>query len=342
MNYGVANDIRQKFTGYLKDEETQLDFAEARMYENRHARFTAVDPLLASGKSSNSQTFNRYVYVGNSPLVLTDPTGLFGDYYDRKGNKLGSDKKGTPGYNDGKVYFADELYLSGSDVTVHNIVEVRMWQVLHMQRLTKWYTPHQPGDGREEFWRLGHAVTNGVNDALTGIPKGIGNAPVVLLNGITDSATQGGLVPQLIFQGRNPFAAPLLFAYNNEREASYGSAGSTGTILGVGFAAGAIFGASPMPSVVPQSIVRTGGSEIIKITTRTGRKGENAVEIIFSNGNKKDISPFRTKEWVPNNHPNAPSGTMQKVRFKDSIPGSKDYKRQPTAEEIEFLNSLFQ
>jgi len=68
--------VRQRFTGYQKDIETGLDFAEARMYENRHGRFTAVDPLLASGKSANPQTFNRYTYVMNSPLVNTDPTGL--------------------------------------------------------------------------------------------------------------------------------------------------------------------------------------------------------------------------------------------------------------------------
>ncbi|MBK7706072.1 MAG: RHS repeat-associated core domain-containing protein [Acidobacteria bacterium] len=74
--YGVSDNLRQKFTGYQKDDETGLDFAEARMYENRHGRFTAVDPLLASGKNANPQTFNRYTYVLNSPLVNTDPTGL--------------------------------------------------------------------------------------------------------------------------------------------------------------------------------------------------------------------------------------------------------------------------
>ncbi|MDH3494044.1 MAG: hypothetical protein OEM82_10870 [Acidobacteriota bacterium] len=70
-----GDDVRQKFTGYLKDEETGLDFAEARMYENRHGRFTAVDPLLASGNSTNPQTFNRFIYVMNSPVGITDPTG---------------------------------------------------------------------------------------------------------------------------------------------------------------------------------------------------------------------------------------------------------------------------
>jgi RHS repeat-associated protein len=97
--------VRQRFTGYQKDTETNLDFAEARYYNNAHARFTAVDPLLASGKSADPQTFNRYVYCLNNPLVLTDPTGLFGDFYNYKGNYLGSDDNKT----DGKVYFAQEV-----------------------------------------------------------------------------------------------------------------------------------------------------------------------------------------------------------------------------------------
>jgi len=76
LKYNFGDNIRQKFTGYQKDEETQLAFAEARMYQNLHGRFTAVDPLLASGKSADPQTFNRYVYVMNNPLIYTDPTGL--------------------------------------------------------------------------------------------------------------------------------------------------------------------------------------------------------------------------------------------------------------------------
>jgi RHS repeat-associated protein len=84
--YGSTTDtIKQRFTGYLKDEETSLDFAEARYYNNQHGRFTAVDPLLASGKDSNPQTFNRYIYVGNSPLVRTDPEGLEW-YYNKSTN----------------------------------------------------------------------------------------------------------------------------------------------------------------------------------------------------------------------------------------------------------------
>jgi RHS repeat-associated protein len=73
-NYG-NDSVRQKFTGYLKDDETELDFAEARMYSNKLGRFTTVDPLMASADIINPQTLNRYVYVGNNPVNITDPTG---------------------------------------------------------------------------------------------------------------------------------------------------------------------------------------------------------------------------------------------------------------------------
>ncbi|MCV4567421.1 hypothetical protein OFB72_33210, partial [Escherichia coli] len=49
QGYGGQDSISQKFTGYQRDNETGLDFAEARYYKNQHGRFTAVDPLLASG-----------------------------------------------------------------------------------------------------------------------------------------------------------------------------------------------------------------------------------------------------------------------------------------------------
>jgi RHS repeat-associated protein len=74
--YATADTVRQKYTGYQKDEETKLDFAEARMYQNKHGRFTAVDPLMASASAMNPQTFNRYSYTGNNPINYTDPSGL--------------------------------------------------------------------------------------------------------------------------------------------------------------------------------------------------------------------------------------------------------------------------
>jgi hypothetical protein len=51
-----------------------------------------------------------------------------------------------------------------------------------------------------------------------------------------------------------------------------------------------------------------------------------------------DISPTRVKEFVPNTHPKAPPGTLDKVKFDNALPGSKGYKRPPTAEELRSLN----
>ncbi len=124
LNYGSQTDeVRQKFTGYQKDSETSLDFAEARMYENRFGRFTAVDPLLASGKSANPQTFNRFIYVGNNPINITDPLGL--DWYRRKSSTEGRewdyqwfDGKADDGWSavdfgpvDNNYYALDDAYL---------------------------------------------------------------------------------------------------------------------------------------------------------------------------------------------------------------------------------------
>lgn len=41
----VADDVRQGFTGYLNDSETDLDFGQARMYRNKQGRvlFTGSD-----------------------------------------------------------------------------------------------------------------------------------------------------------------------------------------------------------------------------------------------------------------------------------------------------------
>jgi RHS repeat-associated protein len=68
--------VRQDYTGYQKDNESGLEFAQARYYNTGHGRFTSVDPLTASATIRNPQTFNRYSYVLNSPYEFVDPLGL--------------------------------------------------------------------------------------------------------------------------------------------------------------------------------------------------------------------------------------------------------------------------
>lgn len=76
LGYSGADELRKGYTGYEKDNESGLDFAQARYYNSTHGRYTSVDPLTASASIRNPQTFNRYSYVLNSPYKFTDPLGL--------------------------------------------------------------------------------------------------------------------------------------------------------------------------------------------------------------------------------------------------------------------------
>jgi RHS repeat-associated protein len=60
-----------------RDNESGLDYFGARCYSNAHGRFTGTDPLLNSGRPGAPQSWNRYGYVLNNPLILIDPDGLY-------------------------------------------------------------------------------------------------------------------------------------------------------------------------------------------------------------------------------------------------------------------------
>ena len=91
QGYGQADGIRQQYTGYERDYESGLDFAQARYYNSQHGRFTSVDPLTSSANVKDPQTFNRYSYVLNSPYKFTDPLGLLAGGYKGVNYGLGCD-----------------------------------------------------------------------------------------------------------------------------------------------------------------------------------------------------------------------------------------------------------
>ena len=91
-----------KFTGKERDAESGLDNFEARYLGSSLGRFMSPDPM--GGHLQDPQTLNRYAYVRNNPLSLTDPTGL--DFYlscqhtDKNGDvcqqqQVGTDSKGN-------------------------------------------------------------------------------------------------------------------------------------------------------------------------------------------------------------------------------------------------------
>jgi len=74
LNYS-ADTLRKQFTGYERDDETNLDFAEARMYANRLGRFSRPDSVFSDSSSVDPQSWNLYLYGRNNPLTFVDPIG---------------------------------------------------------------------------------------------------------------------------------------------------------------------------------------------------------------------------------------------------------------------------
>jgi RHS repeat-associated protein len=73
---GSGDSNRKKFTGYQRDSESGLDYANARYYGNTQGRFTSPDPFAGSATIGNPQTFNRYQYCRNNPVNSVDPSGM--------------------------------------------------------------------------------------------------------------------------------------------------------------------------------------------------------------------------------------------------------------------------
>jgi RHS repeat-associated protein len=77
MGFSSSGDNnRKKFTGYERDTETGLDFAQARFYGSTQGRFTSSDPFSASAIIADPQTFNRFAYCRNNPVNSVDPSGM--------------------------------------------------------------------------------------------------------------------------------------------------------------------------------------------------------------------------------------------------------------------------
>ena len=65
----------QKFTGKERDNESGLDYFQARYFSGAGGRFTSADAPLVDQFAESPPSWNLYVYSRNNPLRYIDPTG---------------------------------------------------------------------------------------------------------------------------------------------------------------------------------------------------------------------------------------------------------------------------
>ena len=71
-----SDELRKKFTGYERDGETGLDYAQARYYASYYGRFSTPDPVkMRKGRQADPQRINLYVYTRNNPYKFVDISG---------------------------------------------------------------------------------------------------------------------------------------------------------------------------------------------------------------------------------------------------------------------------
>ena len=97
----VYDVVGRKFTAKKRDNETGLDFFEARYMSAPLGRFMSPDPV--AGNRANPQSLNRYTYALNNPLKYIDPTGMIVEWADSacEEDETGCRTKAQRGYEKG-------------------------------------------------------------------------------------------------------------------------------------------------------------------------------------------------------------------------------------------------
>ena len=71
---------RIAYTGHYRDPEDDRYYAQQRDYRPSLGRFTRIDPW--EGDPLHPITLNKYLYANGNPLYYTDPTGMYGQFFD--------------------------------------------------------------------------------------------------------------------------------------------------------------------------------------------------------------------------------------------------------------------
>ena len=73
---GFNHEVTKRgYTGHEMVDEMGIIHMNGRIYDAKLARFLQADPFIQA--ATNTQSYNRYSYVLNNPLNMTDPSGFF-------------------------------------------------------------------------------------------------------------------------------------------------------------------------------------------------------------------------------------------------------------------------
>ena len=329
----IGNTTREGYTGHEMLDNVALIHLNGRVYDPVIGRVLSVDPLI--GDLADSQSVNPYAYVGDRPLSYTDPNGYLAD-----GGCL------TLGWC--------RAVIAGVVSTVANFLSGRSEPAppspLSLPGPSAQGGTGQCGPGNTSASCTGLILYAGVAAHDSGVPSsswGTSADPLPAPYGNygepgARAAAAGWIIamdpniprsvklilPLVVAGGSVSVvlcaSAPAVCTYALASVDLTTTASGDLPLMGAGKVASGIGGAAKSAGTV----------------ARTPRSGETAVRITRADGSVIDISPTRVKEYLPNTHPSAPPGTMDRVRYPNAEPGSKGYKRDPTPEELEILRNL--
>lgn len=94
-----------------------MDFAQARYFSSVQGRFTSPDPLTSSGNVLQPQSWNRYTYCINNPLLYVDPSGLIWGFRNLEDGKIQFTWFDGNTVGDGYTAYTDPSYTFGNGRT---------------------------------------------------------------------------------------------------------------------------------------------------------------------------------------------------------------------------------
>jgi RHS repeat-associated protein len=181
--YNNSSNQTWAFTTYERDAESGIDYALARSYANTQGRFLSADPL--QGHVGDPQSWNRYAYVENDPINLSDPTGqsLWDDITDLFGGE--DDDNSKP----------QVAFIQGTAIPVD--ISSATWQTAWPNPGSSWTAYSLSINGNQLLWLLKMPVLDTIQESNIA-ELGLEVQNFITLSSVSEVAVKGIQGAQLV------------------------------------------------------------------------------------------------------------------------------------------------